>query len=556
MEEILALVFILLISTICALIFGKLKIPSVASYIIAGLLVGPVLRIVEPSSVRFLADLGIALMTFQIGLNFRLEVLQKRRIEFFLLFIFEIIFISFLCIVLSTLLGFPLNVSFVLILIAINSSTLIFFKLIENKIDKKNELFETIVGLGVAEDIFVMSGISILPSLASLEKFRIMEAFALIGNSILIAMGILAFSLNIVPYVINYLIKEKNEEILILLILSIAIGYGIIANWFGLSFAFGSFIGGILISRLNIPEETLKKIKSLRDLFAIIFFVSLGLSTPYLKNIEMLPLAIIIAFMLIMIRFISIVLSSWIILGYENAFKMGIYLMILSEFALVVSRESYRFNLINEIIFIASVFSVLFSSIIGSIFIEREEYLIRKIDTILPLKIKNFMNKFSYIFTLILKKITISSEGYKLLLSLIEKMIIVISILIVGSILLQNIINIYGIQSFSIIISTIVIISLFISSFIILSKMRKNIDLLMNWYISTLEKKNIFKNSIYKLLFLIINIVIILNIFIIITRILSSYFEIANIFSSLIILIFAIIVILVLYREIKMLLRI
>jgi CPA2 family monovalent cation:H+ antiporter-2 len=556
MEEILALVFILLISTICALIFGKLKIPSVASYIIAGLLVGPVLRIVEPSSVRFLADLGIALMTFQIGLNFRLEVLQKRRIEFFLLFIFEIIFISFLCIVLSTLLGFSLNVSFVLILIAINSSTLIFFKLIENKIDKKNELFETIVGLGFAEDIFVMSGISILPSLASLEKFRIMEAFALIGNSILIAMGILAFSLNIVPYVINYLIKEKNEEILILLILSIAIGYGIIANWFGLSFAFGSFIGGILISRLDIPEETLKKIKSLRDLFAIIFFVSLGLSTPYLKNIEMLPLAIIIAFMLIMIRFISIVLSSWIILGYENAFKMGIDLMILSEFALIVSRESYRFNLINETIFIASVFSVLFSSIIGSIFIEREEYLIRKIDTILPLKIKNFMNKFSYIFTLILKKITISSEGYKLLLSLIEKMIIVISILIVGSILLQNIISIYGIQSFSIIISTVVIISLFISSFIILSKMRKNIDLLMNWYISTLEKKNIFKNSIYKLLFLIINIVIILNIFIIITRILSSYFEIANIFSSLIILIFAIIVILVFYREIKMLLRI
>ena len=556
MEEILALVFILLISTICALIFGKLKIPSVASYIIAGLLVGPVLRIVEPSSVRFLADLGIALMTFQIGLNFRLEVLQKRRIEFFLLFIFEIIFISFLCIVLSTLLGFSLNVSFVLILIAINSSTLIFFKLIENKIDKKNELFETIVGLGVAEDIFVMSGISILPSLASLEKFRIMEAFALIGNSILIAMGILAFSLNIVPYVINYLIKEKNEEILILLILSIAIGYGIIANWFGLSFAFGSFIGGILISRLDIPEETLEKIKSLRDLFAIIFFVSLGLSTPYLKNIEMLPLAIIIAFMLIMIRFISIVLSSWIILGYENAFKMGIDLMILSEFALIVSRESYRFNLINETIFIASVFSVLFSSIIGSIFIEREEYLIRKIDTILPLRIKNFMNKFSYIFTLILKKITISSEGYKLLLSLIEKMIIVISILIVGSILLQNIISIYGIQSFSIIIYTIVIISLFISSFIILSKMRKNIDLLMNWYISTLEKKNIFKNSIYKLLFLIINIVIILNIFIIITRILSSYFEIANIFSSLIILIFAIIVILVFYREIKMLLRI
>jgi len=412
------------------------------------------------------------------------------------------------------------------------------------------------VGLGVAEDIFVMSGISILPSLASLEKFRIMEAFALIGNSILIAMGILAFSLNIVPYVINYLIKEKNEEILILLILSIAIGYGIIANWFGLSFAFGSFIGGILISRLDIPEETLEKIKSLRDLFAIIFFVSLGLSTPYLKNIEMLPLAIIIAFMLIMIRFISIVLSSWIILGYENAFKMGIDLMILSEFALIVSRESYRFNLINETIFIASVFSVLFSSIIGSIFIEREEYLIRKIDTILPLRIKNFMNKFSYIFTLILKKITISSEGYKLLLSLIEKMIIVISILIVGSILLQNIISIYGIQSFSIIIYTIVIISLFISSFIILSKMRKNIDLLMNWYISTLEKKNIFKNSIYKLLFLIINIVIILNIFIIITRILSSYFEIANIFSSLIILIFAIIVILVFYREIKMLLRI
>jgi CPA2 family monovalent cation:H+ antiporter-2 len=556
MEEILALVFILLISTICALIFGKLKIPSVASYIIAGLLVGPVLRIIEPSSVRFLADLGIALMTFQIGLNFRLEVLQKRRIEFFLLFIFELIFISFLCIVLSTLLGFPLHVSFVLILIAINSSTLIFFKLIENKIDKKNELFETIVGLGVAEDIFVMSGISILPSLASLEKFRIMEAFALIGNSILIAMGILAFSLNIVPYVINYLIKEKNEEILILLILSIAIGYGIIANWFGLSFAFGSFIGGILISRLDIPEETLKKIKSLRDLFAIIFFVSLGLSTPYLKNIEMLPLAIIIAFMLIMIRFISIVLSSWIILGYENAFIMGIDLMVLSEFALIVSREAYRFNLINETIFIASVFSVLFSSIIGSIFIEREEYLIRKIDTILPLRIKNFINKFSYIFTLILKKITISSEGYKLLLSLIEKMIIVISILIVGSILLQNIISIYGIQSFSIIISTIVIISLFISSFIILSKMRKDIDLLMNWYISTLEKKNIFKNSIYKLLFLIINIVIILNIFIIITRILSIYFEIANIFSSLIILIFAIIVILVFYREIKMLLRI
>mgnify|MGYP003883483153 CR=1 FL=1 len=233
----------------------------------------------------------------------------------------EVIFVSILCSIISIIVGFPFFISFILILIAVNSSTLIFFKLIENKMDKKNELFEIMIGLGITEDLFVMSGISIIPSLASLGQLRIMEAFALLGNSILIAMGILAFSFSIMPYILRYLIKEKNEETLILFILSIAIGYGIIANWFGLSFAFGSFIGGILISRLNIPKGIFDKIKSLKDLFAIIFFVSIGLSTPYFEDFRIMPLAIIIAIILIMIRYISLTLSSWIILGYEMLLK-------------------------------------------------------------------------------------------------------------------------------------------------------------------------------------------------------------------------------------------
>ncbi|MEM4406201.1 MAG: cation:proton antiporter, partial [Candidatus Methanomethylicaceae archaeon] len=214
MDELSSFAAILLLASISALVLRRFKIAPVAAYIIAGLVVGPMLGIVDPSSrsVEFLSEVGIALMSFQIGLSVRADFLKSHGPRMLLISVLELMFVVFFSSVFGIVVGMPMAVTFVLVLIAVNSSTIIAFKLLEGRGMTKSPMFTLIVGLGMGEDITVMVGISLIPALATLGRFMIGEAFSIVGNTIAIVLVMLVFGLQILPKVIRYVMRHGDME--------------------------------------------------------------------------------------------------------------------------------------------------------------------------------------------------------------------------------------------------------------------------------------------------------------------------------------------------------
>ncbi|MDH5806720.1 MAG: cation:proton antiporter [Candidatus Methanomethylicaceae archaeon] len=550
MEELVRFSIVLLIAAISALVFRKLKIASIAAYILTGLIVGPFLGIVDPklSSIQFLSNLGIALMAFQIGLSMKLDILEKYELKILMIGIIELFIISLLFSMFGIIIGLNSAYILVLILITVNSSTIIAFKLLESKKLQHSQFLELIVGMGLSEDIIAMIGISIIPAIATLERLMIEETFFIIGNTIVLAMGILVFGLQIFPKLIKIIIKEGDIETVLLLILAVAIGFGLLSGFFGLSFAFGSFLAGVMVSKLEIPHIVIEKLTSLRDLFVIIFFISIGLSMPKIENIYLILFGLGITIIVILIRAISIFFAGWMSLGIKEGIRLMLYGITISEFALIVTKDAYSFGIINEALFISSALIVLISTIISSMFIEKEEIIINKINFIIPNQLKNNIENFALNLRNWLRKFIVSKELRPILISLSKKMISLIGIVTFGSIIIQKIVDIVGLIEPTIFISLLITISLFTFSIIILFSIRSDLNNIVKIY---KENINIVKNSIHIFLFLIISAIIVLNSIIIIRKIIEAYLNISGFITFIITIIFFSIIVYITYNTIR-----
>jgi len=275
----------------------------------------------------------------------------------------------------------------------------------------------------MGEDIVVMVGISLIPALATLGMFMIGEAFSIVGNTIAVVLTMLVFGLQILPKVIRYVMRHGDLEVLLLVILAVALGYGLMGGYLGLSFALGPFLAGVIVSRIDIPPIAMERLISLRDLFAIIFFISIGLSMPNINKPSVVLSGIGLAGIIILIKVISITLASWIGMGLKDAFRICLYMIPISELALIVGREAYKSGLVDQNIFVSSAFVVLISVSLASRFIEKDEVIAEKAASLVPRAIQILMEKVRSCVENILENLMVSKECQPILLSLSKKLV-------------------------------------------------------------------------------------------------------------------------------------
>ncbi|MEM4216840.1 MAG: cation:proton antiporter [Candidatus Methanomethylicaceae archaeon] len=559
MDELSSFAAILLLASISALVLRRFKIAPVAAYIIAGLVVGPMLGIVDPSSryVEFLSEVGIALMSFQIGLSVRADFLKSHGPRMLLISVLELMFVVFFSSVFGIVVGMPMAVTFVLVLIAVNSSTIIAFKLLEGRGMTRSSLFTLIVGLGMGEDITVMVGISLIPALATLGRFMIGEAFSIVGNTIAIVLVMLVFGLQILPKVIRYVMRHGDMETLMLIILAVALGYGILGGYMGLSFALGSFLAGAIVSRMEteLPPVAMERLTSLRDLFAIIFFISIGLSMPYIGSPFTILTGLGLAAVIILIKALSITFAGWIGMGMRDAFRIGLYMIPISELALIVAREAYKAGLVDQNIFISSALVVLISVSLASRLVEKDNIIVERAASLVPGAIQGLMDRLTANIRIMMEKVLVSKECQPILLSLSKKLASMVAVLTLGSIILQNVIVIT--PDLAPFVEIVVISVLLAFSFTMILMGRRDVERLIAWYLNSFRGKksagSLIKNSFYLMTFSFLGVVVLLNVTSILRGILSNYWEtgVASAMVFFILIVFTMLVIYLLYGKMR-----
>lgn len=343
------LTLILLAAFLGGVAASALRQPPVVGYLLAGLLLGPnALKLVRSGDeISFLAEIGVAFLMFTLGIEFNLRNLSgvgKIAVVGTVTQIFSSILFA---LPLTFFLGWTFFQAFFVGALLSLSSTAIVIKLLTDKGKLDTVAGRLSSGWLLAQDLAVLPLIILLPVLGGKEGgvgalfYGIVKAALLLG---------LTFYLGnkLVPWIL-YKVVRYGREVLLLSIVLLTLGIAYLTFQAGLSFALGAFLAGLIVSETEMSEEALAEIKSLRDLFLIVFFVSVGmLLDPQFLLANIFPILLVLV-LLYLGKFLPI--FSWIFaFGYHAkvGFLVGIYLLQIGEFSFVLAKMGMTSGLITD----------------------------------------------------------------------------------------------------------------------------------------------------------------------------------------------------------------
>ncbi|MBW2989988.1 cation:proton antiporter [Candidatus Woesearchaeota archaeon] len=363
---------ILIIATLFAFIAKKLKQPMIPAYIITGLLIGPLYGLITNKElITTLSEIGIAFLLFIVGLEMDLKKLKNVAVVSGLGGTIKSVSMFSIGFIISLILGFTsMEAAYIGIIIAF-SSTMIVVKLISDKKGLDTLHGRIIVGILLMEDILAILALSILTSLGGNSFVAVVLALFKGGLLLLAALALTNF---IFPSVFKT--AAKSQELLFLVSISACFLLSIAAYYLKFSIAIGAFLAGLSLANLPYNFAIIGRVRPLRDFFATIFFVSLGMNLMLNQITSILPLLFILITLAILIKpLITMFLCSFF--GYKRrvSFMASISLAQISEFSLIIVSQGMMLGHVSGSIFTLTILVAIITMVITSYFIKFENSL-------------------------------------------------------------------------------------------------------------------------------------------------------------------------------------
>lgn len=342
---------VLVLATILAVVARIFRQNPILSYILTGVIVGPLgyLAFNSKDTLEVMSKIGITLLLFLVGLEMNLSGLKQIGKPAMIIGVGQVVFTALVGYYLSLFLGFAPIASIYISLALTFSSTIIVIKLLSEKKDLGSLYGRIVVGVLLVQDFIALL---VLMFLAGLEKGAGFDAFNI--ATIFLKGGILLLLLiivgkNILPKFIGFI--ARSQEILFLFSIAFAMGIASLfaSHFIGLTLEIGGFLAGIALSYSSQHYQIHSRIRPLRDFFVIIFFIILG-STLVLKESAdiFLPVLAFSSFVLIGNPLIVMVLMG--ILGYKKrtSFLAGLTVAQISEFSFVLMQLGSKIGQVDE----------------------------------------------------------------------------------------------------------------------------------------------------------------------------------------------------------------
>jgi CPA2 family monovalent cation:H+ antiporter-2 len=358
--DILMYLLILLAAAFIGGSFSKsIKQPPVVGYLMSGLILGLLFgNTFKVVTIDFLAELGIVLLLFTLGLEFPLDRFKKSGMTIVSAAIIQVLLTIIILSLLITRFSFDFYAALFMATAFSMSSTAIIVKILSDKDEMETHPSQVLITWTVTQDLIVLPLLVILPTLGK-ELFQSSFNFIIIFNLFknLLVAGVVLFVVLLlgrkwVPYIINKVTALNNRELLLVAILLITITFGWFTQILGFSIEIGSFLMGIMIARSAQNHAVFSEIRPLRDIFAMLFFVTLGLLIPsgfiftnFLQIFEITLLVIVFKFIL------CLILLFYLGFHARTSFFVSMGLINVGEFAFVLARMGLNKNLISQHVF-------------------------------------------------------------------------------------------------------------------------------------------------------------------------------------------------------------
>jgi CPA2 family monovalent cation:H+ antiporter-2 len=350
MHILIDITIVLAISAVALYFCLKLKIPSIVAFLLAGMIAGPhgFGLVSDVENVEMLAEVGVLLLLFTIGIEFSLEKLISSKRYIFLggslQMIFTIIAFTFLSRYLG---GMEWNKALFTGFLFSLSSTAIVLQLFQETNQIESYHGRASLSILIFQDIAIVPLILILPWIAG-GQFAGADIIRLSAGVVLVAL-ILIVSRKYMPRLIEHIVHTRNRELFLLFIITVCFLTALLTHQIGLSLALGAFLAGLIISESEYSLEAISSILPLKKVFTSIFFISIGMLLNGLdvfsNPIEVLGLVILV----LAVKISVVVLAGWMLRMPRRALWISaLALCQVGEFAFILSQQGAKHNLMDS----------------------------------------------------------------------------------------------------------------------------------------------------------------------------------------------------------------
>lgn len=347
------IILIFALSTIVNFLFTKIRVPTIIGYMLTGILAGPhLLALLESGhEIELMAEIGIILLMFTIGLEFSLNHLLKIRKIVFFGGLLQFILTSAIIMAVAMIYHVDWKGSLFFGFLTALSSTAIVLKILQERSEVTSNYGRTIIGILIFQDLILVPLLLFTPVLGG-DFIETGGLYILLLKTVFILAFVYVGNRWLMPKLLRIIAMTKNSELFLMSILLICLSVAFITSELGLSLAFGAFLAGLMVSESEYSHNAFGHLIPFKDTFSSFFFVSIGM---------LLDLNFVYDNLLFIIQLVAIVILVKALIAGGTAFVLGhtfigtimvgIALSQVGEFSFILARIGLQHNIVSSFYF-------------------------------------------------------------------------------------------------------------------------------------------------------------------------------------------------------------
>ncbi|MFV0377352.1 MAG: cation:proton antiporter [Mangrovibacterium sp.] len=345
------IVIIFALSTTVNYLFTKIKVPTIIGYLFTGVVAGPYALgfIREAHSIELMAEIGVVLLMFTIGLEFSINHLFKIRKVVFVGGFMQLLLTAGITMLVARTYGIDWRGALFVGFLTALSSTAVVLKLMQERSEITSNYGRTVVGILIFQDIVLIPLLLFTPMLAGESTNQSNELLLLMGKTILLVGLVYVGNRWLMPKALQMVAHTKNQELFMMSIFVVCLSVALLTAQMGISLAFGAFLAGLMISDSEYSHDAFGHLIPFKDTFTSFFFVSIGM----LLNINFVieHFWLVFGTVVLVLTLKTIVASGTaFVLGhtFRGTVMVGLALSQVGEFSFILAQAGMKYSIIPD----------------------------------------------------------------------------------------------------------------------------------------------------------------------------------------------------------------
>jgi K+:H+ antiporter len=334
------LAVVLTTAALATVVFQRLRLPVIAGYLVAGVLVGSKLGpllISDPAEIRTLAEVGVVLLMVSVGLELRVRRLVRLIPRVGLVALVEVGIMFSIGLATARALGWGALDGLLAAGVVAISSTMVIAKVFEER-HEDWRLRDLVFGVLVMEDVVAIALIALCTTVAFGAPVTARSIAGVLGRLVLLLGLMVGIGLVVVPPVVRAVVRRHRSETVLVTAVGLSFLAAVLTQAAGFSVALGAFVAGVLMSESGVGHQVGEVIRPVRDLFAAVFFVAVGMLLDVSEAARVWPLVLLFTTVVIVGKMAGVSLGAFLSgFGTATSVRAGMSMAQIGEFSFIIA---------------------------------------------------------------------------------------------------------------------------------------------------------------------------------------------------------------------------